>query len=114
MVEAGESEYSVVLKTRKLLILRDAKNAENGKIAANWNVSGTLTFQPARRFREEDSFSGHYYVSLLSDLGRFAPALPGPTGIANSLRHSGSPTRRRSSAKRGSERRLSRRASVVR
>jgi hypothetical protein len=41
MVEAGESEYSWVLKTRKLLIFRDAKNAENGKIAANWNVSGT-------------------------------------------------------------------------
>ena len=35
MVEAGESEYSGVLKTRKLLIFRDAKNAENGKIAPN-------------------------------------------------------------------------------
>jgi len=26
------------LKTRKLLIFRDAKNAENSKIAANWDV----------------------------------------------------------------------------
>jgi len=41
----GESEYSVVLKTRKLLIFRDAKNAEHGKIALNWNVSGTPDFR---------------------------------------------------------------------
>ncbi len=40
----GESEYSGSLKTRKLLILRDAKNAEYGKIAFNWNVSGTRLF----------------------------------------------------------------------
>jgi hypothetical protein len=38
-----------VLKTRNLLIFRDAQNA---KIAPNWNVSGTRTFQPARQFRE--------------------------------------------------------------
>jgi hypothetical protein len=37
----GESEYLKVLKTRDLLIFRDAKNAEHGKIAPNWNVSGT-------------------------------------------------------------------------
>ena len=37
-------EYSGVLKTRKLLISRDAKNVEHGKIAPNWNVSGTRTF----------------------------------------------------------------------
>jgi hypothetical protein len=43
MVEAGESEYSQLLKTRKL-IFRDAKNADHGKIAANWNVSGTRDF----------------------------------------------------------------------
>jgi len=36
MVEAGESEYSRILKTRKLLIFRDAKNAENVEIAPNW------------------------------------------------------------------------------
>jgi len=42
----GESEYSRVLKTRNLLIFRDAKNAENGKIAPNWNASGTRTFLP--------------------------------------------------------------------
>jgi hypothetical protein len=41
MVEAGESEYSWVLKTHNLLTFRDGQNAENGKIAPNWNVSGT-------------------------------------------------------------------------
>jgi hypothetical protein len=30
-----------VLKTRNLLVFRDAKNAEHGKIATNWNVTGT-------------------------------------------------------------------------
>ena len=35
MLEAWESEYSAVLKTRKLLIFRDARNAGIGKIAAN-------------------------------------------------------------------------------
>jgi hypothetical protein len=46
----GESEYSVVLKTRKLLIFREAKNAENGEITANWNVSGTRAFHPLANF----------------------------------------------------------------
>src|SRR6266850_6706187 len=42
MMEAGgETEYSAILKTRNLLIFRDAQNAENGEIAPNWNVSGT-------------------------------------------------------------------------
>ena len=36
-----------------LLIFRDAKNAEHGRIAANWNVSGTRDFQPAVQFCEE-------------------------------------------------------------
>jgi hypothetical protein len=40
----GESEYLGVLKTRKLLIFRNVKNAEDGKIAPNWNVSGTQDF----------------------------------------------------------------------
>jgi len=53
LVKPGESEYSAVLKIRKLLIFRDAKNAEHGKIALNWNVSGTQTFHHARQFREE-------------------------------------------------------------
>jgi hypothetical protein len=44
MVEAGESKYLAVLKTRNLLIFRDGQNAENGKIAPNWNVSGTRDF----------------------------------------------------------------------
>jgi hypothetical protein len=33
------------LKTGNLLIFRNAKNAEHGKIAPNWNVSGTRDFQ---------------------------------------------------------------------
>src|SRR6266480_4599141 len=37
----GESEYSGLLKTRKLLIFRDAQNALASEIAPNWNVSGT-------------------------------------------------------------------------
>ena len=49
MVEAGESEYSAILKTGNLLIFRDAQNAENSKIAANWNVSGTRDFSFARQ-----------------------------------------------------------------
>jgi hypothetical protein len=44
MVEAGESEYTALLKTRSFLIFRDGLNAENGKIAPNWNVSGTRDF----------------------------------------------------------------------
>ena|SRR6267154_144258 len=48
----GESEYSVVLKTRNLLIFRDAKNAETGKIAPNWNASGTRDFQFSCQFCE--------------------------------------------------------------
>src|SRR5467141_894667 len=53
MVEAGESEYLEVLKTRNLLIFRDAKNAEHGKIAPNWNVSGTRDCQSAVQICEE-------------------------------------------------------------
>jgi len=40
-----------LLKARNLLIFRDAKNAKNGKIAANWNVSGTRDFS----FAEQNS-----------------------------------------------------------
>jgi len=46
-MEAGESEYLAVLKTRNLLIFREAQNAENDKLAPNRNVSGTRDFQPA-------------------------------------------------------------------
>ena len=46
----GESEQIVVLKTRNLLIFRDAQNANNSKNAANWNVSGTQP-QAARTSR---------------------------------------------------------------
>jgi hypothetical protein len=49
----GESEYSGLLKTLNLLIFRDAKTAEHGRIAANWNVSGTRDFQPAVQICEE-------------------------------------------------------------
>jgi hypothetical protein len=69
----GESEYSGVLKTRRSLIFRHAKNAEHGKIAANWNVSGTRTFQPTRL---ERFLSGHYCVSLSTDLGRLHSNFP--------------------------------------
>jgi hypothetical protein len=40
----GESEYLKALKTRNLLIFGDTRNAEHGKIAPNWNVSGTRDF----------------------------------------------------------------------
>src|SRR5262249_31810221 len=43
-MEAGGSECTGVLKTRKLLFFRNAQYAENGKIALNWNVSGTRGF----------------------------------------------------------------------
>ncbi|SRR6266481_6427877 len=42
-----ESEYLGVLKTHNLLKNRDAQNARNGKIAPNWNVSGTRVFSVA-------------------------------------------------------------------
>jgi hypothetical protein len=41
MVEAGGVGIFWPLKTRKLLILLDAKDAQNHEIAPNWNVSGT-------------------------------------------------------------------------
>jgi len=44
VMEAGESEYSALLKTRNLLIFRDAQNAGIGKIATSWNESGTRDF----------------------------------------------------------------------
>jgi len=65
------AEYSVVLKIRKLLIFRDAKNVKNDEIAANWNVSATRTFQPARQFRE-----GRSRVILPSDFGLSPPNPP--------------------------------------
>jgi len=89
MVEAGESEYLWVLKTRNLLIFRDAKNAEHGKIAPSWNVSGTrrlLIFDSAMipapptihgrsaSFRNMgNSFTGGIF-SLRSRLARISPA----------------------------------------
>ena len=48
----GESEYSGLFKTLQFLIFRDAKNAERGRIAANWNVSGTQDFQFSCQFSE--------------------------------------------------------------
>jgi hypothetical protein len=35
---------SALLKARNLLIFREAQNAGNDEIAANWNVSGTRDF----------------------------------------------------------------------
>ena len=54
-----------------------------------------------------------YFRVAASFLPTTRPILP-PAGNADSLRHSGSPTRFRSSTKRGSDRRLSIRASVAR
>jgi hypothetical protein len=66
-----------VLKTRKLsLIFRHAKNAEHGKIAPNWNVSGTRTFQAAAQFRGEDLPSPATASSLPSDFGSLPPNFP--------------------------------------
>jgi hypothetical protein len=48
MVEAGELEYSGVLKTRKLLILRDAKTQKTpncGQLERIWNVDLQLAGQ---------------------------------------------------------------------
>jgi len=73
MVEAGESEYSGVLKTRKLLIFRNAKNAENCQIASSWNVSGTWDFQPANEFLEEDRYSPATASSFQLTLARCLP-----------------------------------------
>src|SRR6266705_3552887 len=69
----GESEYSALWKIRNLLIFRDAQNVENGKIAPNWNVSGTRDFQPACHI----SFSGNYVI-LLSDLAYCLPTSQKP------------------------------------
>jgi len=49
MVEAGGVGIFSDIVTGNLLIFRDAQNAENSKIAANWNVSGTRDFSFARR-----------------------------------------------------------------
>jgi hypothetical protein len=45
-VEAGGVGIFSGIENTNLLIFRGAKNAKNDKIAANWNVSGTWTFQP--------------------------------------------------------------------
>jgi hypothetical protein len=69
-MEAGGSEYSGLLKTRNLLIFRDAKNAENVKIAPNWNVSGTRDFQPTGQFCEGNlaCYSVRPFGTLFVDL----------------------------------------------
>lgn len=54
MIEAEDSEHPGLLKTRNLLILRSAKNAQYDKIAAHWNVSGT------RGFRDLQPVSGDF------------------------------------------------------
>jgi hypothetical protein len=75
-LEAGESEYSGVLKTRNLSIFRDAESAENCKIAPNWNVFGTRAFQAARQFREEDLPSLATASSFQVTLSPLASELP--------------------------------------
>jgi hypothetical protein len=44
MVEAGESEYSGLLKIRKLQKNRPAQIAQYCKTGTNWNVSGTRDY----------------------------------------------------------------------
>ncbi len=51
-MEAGGVGIFTGIETRNLLIFRDAKNAEHGKIAPNWNVSGTRDFQFSCQFCE--------------------------------------------------------------
>jgi len=61
------------LKTRNLLIFRDAKNAKNGKIAPNWNASGTRGFQFTSQFcevfqgKKEESRGLWAYATILDD-----------------------------------------------
>jgi hypothetical protein len=76
------AEYSVVLKIRKLLIFRDAKNVKNDEIAANWNVSATRTFQPARQFREGRSPSSATALSFQLTLACRLPT-PQNSGFAD-------------------------------
>jgi len=64
------------LKTRNLLIFRNVQNAENGKIAPNWNVSGTEIFHFAIRnsghrvtFVADRSFRTISYASIKGETG---------------------------------------------
>ena len=72
MVEAGESEYSRVLKTRRLLNFRDAMNAENSEIAANWTVSGTrgLSFFSAQKLGKVEAMFRVAHRARLNPRGR--------------------------------------------
>jgi hypothetical protein len=81
MVEAGQSEYSGVLKTRKLLIFRHAKNAEPDKIAPSWNVSGTRNLA-AQQFKVLE------IARVRAGTGA-APAAGGSLPAASRLRPSG-------------------------
>jgi hypothetical protein len=51
----GKSNHDRSLKTRKLLILQNAKNDKIYKNADNWNVSGTHLFN--RGARREDKLA---------------------------------------------------------
>lgn len=57
MIEAEDSEHPGLLKTRNLLILRSAKNAQYDKIAANWNgavfASCSQSLETSAKFRLE-------------------------------------------------------------
>jgi len=65
-VEA-EAEYFGLLKTRNLLIFRDAQNARNGKFASNWNVPGTRFF--GERWDLRELAIGSIWLQRLSGLG---------------------------------------------
>jgi hypothetical protein len=64
----GESNYYALLKTRKLLIFRNAQNARNGKFASNWNVPGTRFF--AERWDLRELAIGSIWLQRLSGLGK--------------------------------------------
>jgi hypothetical protein len=53
MVEAGGVGIFSGIENAQLNlpIFQGAQNAQNDKIGANWNVSGTWTFQRARQFQ---------------------------------------------------------------
>ncbi len=72
MVEAGEVGTITVFKTHKLLIVRDAKNAENVEIAPNWTVSGTpgLSFFSAQKLGKVEAMFRVAHRARLNTRGR--------------------------------------------
>lgn len=70
MVEAGGAEHPGLLKTRNLLILRSAKNAQYDEIAANWNVSRTRIFASSQSVETSAKFRPELLVGSVLLLQR--------------------------------------------